>query len=204
MYVVKTEIKESKIEGKGYFASEFIPQGTFVYFYSKDDIKYSHNELLELDGFKKRELTDFAVEDEYGNWVLTKSGPFTNHSCDPNILPIFLRGSYFDIAIKDINIGDEITIDYSLFFSSAVWSMECKCHSSKCRHMVGFGQRIDSKVEENWFSKIQESLQKSKNLKQPLFENGDKNAQSIKESYGNINQPTIAKYIKYSIIESNY
>jgi len=45
MYLVRTAIHKSGIEGDGIFAGEFIPKGTIVYFYSSDDI------FVPLDSF---------------------------------------------------------------------------------------------------------------------------------------------------------
>jgi len=40
MYLVRTAIHKSGIEGDGILHGEFIPKGTIVYFYSSDDILF--------------------------------------------------------------------------------------------------------------------------------------------------------------------
>jgi hypothetical protein len=56
---------------------------------------------------------------------------FGNHSCDPNTaLTVVGR-----IALRDIDIGEELTVDYSPL-SSSEWTMKCKCGVARCRGMV--------------------------------------------------------------------
>jgi len=45
MYIVKTNIQKSIIEGEGTFAGEFIPNGTIVYFYSTEEIFVPKNKF---------------------------------------------------------------------------------------------------------------------------------------------------------------
>ena len=99
MYLVKTKILSSKIDGKGYFADEDIPKGTIIYLYGNKDLRYSKQDFNKLSEQKKNQLIEFAVENEFGEWVETTTGPYTNHSCDPNILPLYIQGNYTDIGI---------------------------------------------------------------------------------------------------------
>lgn len=202
MYLKKVIVKNSGIQGKGYFASEDIPLGTIVYFYSKDDIFYSKKEFNSLEINEMNSLMDKAVEDEFGNWVLTKTGPYTNHSCDPNIYPIFAEGNYFDIAVKNISSGDEITIDYSMFFSSTKWSMKCNCGSVDCRKEVGFGLDLDCKIEEERLSLITEAVDRIFKVKQPIFDLEDTNAVQITKCLKETKNIECVRYSKYSIISS--
>jgi len=71
---------------------------------------------------------------------------FMNHSCSPNCYcPLICRTpdlmTYDAIAIKDIEIGDEITCDYALFDYECDGHqiVECGCKSANCRgRMTGF------------------------------------------------------------------
>ncbi len=202
MYLKKVNIKDSSIEGKGYFADEYIPMGTVVYFYSKDDIFYSKDKFESLADEDKEGLIENAVEDEFGNWVLTQTGPYTNHSCDPNIYPLFVQGKYFDIAVKNISKGDEITIDYSMFFSSIKWSMNCGCGSNVCRKKIGFGQSVSHEIEDNRFKLINNAVIKILKVDQPLFKSDDPNAILISKSLREISDIECVQYTKYSIISS--
>ena len=135
MYLPKISKNISCIDGDGIFAGEPIPKGTIVFYYSNNDVYVSKKEFQYLSNFEKQQIYKFGVEDEYGNWIVTEGD--ANHSCDANILSIFVDGLYCDIAVKDIQIDEEITIDYGLFYSSFPWKMTCRCHSSNCRGIVG-------------------------------------------------------------------
>lgn len=69
--------------------------------------------------------------------ILDDTSVAANHSCDPNCTII---GKNQLIAIKDIEVGDEITFDYSLTvipnFYTKYWKMTCGCGSEKCRKYV--------------------------------------------------------------------
>jgi len=53
-----------------------------------------------------------------------------NHSCDANILSLFVDGIYCDIAARDIQAGEEVTIDYGLFYSSFQWNYDVQMQLS--------------------------------------------------------------------------
>ena len=97
MYLPKISKNISCIEGDGIFAGEAIPKGTIVFYYSNNDVYVSKKEFQYLSNFEKQQIYKFGVEDEYGNWIVTEGD--ANHSCDANILSIFVDGLYCDIAV---------------------------------------------------------------------------------------------------------
>ena len=58
---------------------------------------------------------------------------FMNHSCDPNI---WLHDEVTLVACRDVATGEELTIDYGLWETDALWTMPCVCRSAHCRHVV--------------------------------------------------------------------
>ena len=83
-YIAKVEQGDSEIEGEGMFASEYIEEGEAIGLAS---INKTHKTLL---------------------------GRYTNHAEDPNcIFMLLLNDDYIMIALKNINAGEELTIDYS-------------------------------------------------------------------------------------------
>jgi hypothetical protein len=57
-----------------------------------------------------------------------------NHSCTPNA---GLRSDRILIALRDVQIGEEIFYDYSTTMSERRWQMECRCGEPSCRGIVG-------------------------------------------------------------------
>jgi hypothetical protein len=58
---------------------------------------------------------------------------FTNHACCPNAI---ISQGLAVIALRDINIGEEIVVDYSTTEVDPFWRMLCSCQSAMCRKQV--------------------------------------------------------------------
>jgi len=198
MYLVKIYKDSSKIDGMGIFAGEFVPEGTIIYYHSNEDNYLLKTEFLSLSDDEKEKIYKFGVEDEAGNWVVTDGD--ANHSCDANILSLFVDGIYCDIAAKDIQAGEEITIDYGLFYSSFQWTMMCKCSSPHCRGVVGSGLLVDSQTQEMWRSRISRAAGHIFDVRQPLFSRGDECAMRLASAIRSKRDPKIFPYIKFSLI----
>ncbi len=55
-----------------------------------------------------------------------------NHSCDANTM-------YKDldvIALKDIYLGEELTLDYATFLDESIEPFDCRCGSPNCRGKI--------------------------------------------------------------------
>ncbi|KAI6183744.1 Histone-lysine N-methyltransferase SUV39H1-A [Aphelenchoides bicaudatus] len=126
--------------------ASYIVQGTFVMAYTgevidknlkRDDERY----LYDVDCANIEEVT-FSVDSlEYGNearWV--------NHSCDPNLKTYGVLIDRYEnyetlafFAVKDIQAGEELTIDYYRNLSKnevLVDGYECHCGAKKCRKFL--------------------------------------------------------------------
>jgi SET domain-containing protein len=57
---------------------------------------------------------------------------FINHSCDPNV---GFAGNVVLVAMRDIDPGEELTVDYAMFDTSQD-TMDCHCGSPACRRVV--------------------------------------------------------------------
>lgn len=154
----KVEVRESKIHGKGLFAKEKIQKN--------EVIAISEGDVLTLDEAAK--LTDeergiCTCIDDYHlfcpkdfknippDWCI-------NHSCDPN------SGSppdiYTQIAIKDIEIGEEITFDYAMTDIPALLSnWECNCGALNCRKAITSNDWQIPELQERYKGFFQKNIQ---------------------------------------------
>lgn len=131
-------IKNSGIEGKGVFAQKKIKKGETIF-------------------ILKGKIRKWKVVDEessqYGpNWVgigkdtwldVVSPGIFTNHSCNPNG---GIKGSVTIVALRNINEGEEITIDYSTTEIDKLWHMKCSCGEKNCRKEIRSIQSLPKKI----------------------------------------------------------
>jgi hypothetical protein len=201
LYLPKIYKENSLIDGVGIFAGESIPKGTIVFYYSRNDVYVSKKEFQCSSSLEKQLICKFGVEDEFGKWIVTDGD--ANHSCDANILSMFVDGLYCDIAVKDIRIGEEITIDYGLFYSSFPWKMTCRCNSYNCRGIISSGSAVDSQTQELWHSRISGAAVRINQVRQALFSREDESARELTFALKSKNNPSIFPYIKFSLISTN-
>jgi len=200
MYLVKTSIHESEIEGDGLFAGEYIPRGTIVYFLKKSDALISQDEVLSMSEMEKNKIIKYGMQDESGNWMLGEGDEKLNHSCDANVLTLYVDDTYCDIAVKDISEGEEITADYSLFYSTFPYKIECKCSSPLCRKLVTCGLQVDIQAQNMWFMRISEAVSRIFEVKQNLFSLEDEEAKRLTAAIKSKCRPRVFPYLKFSLI----
>lgn len=110
MLVIKVKLREIKSKGIGVFADQKIIKGQSVWVYNPViDIRINRKDIPEK---MKNFFEIYAVDtgEEYVSLNIDNAR-FINHSDNPNIKSL---GSCKDnIAIRDIQIGEEITINYT-------------------------------------------------------------------------------------------
>lgn len=159
-----TELKlVNEAIGYGVFATNFIPEGTMVY------VKDSLEQIISpsdyhLHSKEMREIIDkYSYTDENGfkivSWDFAK---YVNHCCNCNTMS---TGYGFEIAIQDIQPGDQITDEYGLFNMEN--EMEVVCGQEGCRRRIGPGD-FDANYK-TWDEKIRKSLGKFFSVEQPLI-----------------------------------
>ena len=58
---------------------------------------------------------------------------FLNHSCNPSV---GIKGRLSLTALRDMEEGEEITIDYSTIEGDPRWEMSCACGAENCRKVI--------------------------------------------------------------------
>jgi SET domain-containing protein len=111
MLIIKTHIKNSPIHGIGLFASKFIPKDTLVWeLNTKFDLIFNESEFDLLHQNAKDSIVFYGhFQKEEGGYILcSDDARFFNHSTEPNCKSQIGK----TYAIKDINVGEEITDNY--------------------------------------------------------------------------------------------
>ena len=122
MLRVKTYLSKSKISGIGLFAGEDIKKGTITWNYSPYFlIKLTQDDInkMSADEKKRFDILDHYWIDKNNNYIISLDNDrFMNHSIDPNVA---LADDNCEIAIKDIKIDEELTIDYRTLAPENMW-----------------------------------------------------------------------------------
>jgi hypothetical protein len=99
--------------GYGIFATHDIPKGTITWVKDQLDRVFKPSDLEKMSEANVENLLKYTYRDKNGDyffcWDLTR---YVNHSYEPNSM---LTALGFEIAIKDIKKGNEITNDYGTF-----------------------------------------------------------------------------------------
>lgn len=148
--------------GMGVFATAFIPKGTIVYSADPLEITISRkNPLIENPALNPY-IKKYGYVDQKGRYIISwDHAKYVNHSCSPNTIS---TGYGFEIAIRDIQPGDEITDDYGLLNIES--PMSCCCQSPGCRGTIMAEYNLDQ--IKSWDSQVMEALSDFDTHEQPL------------------------------------
>ena len=120
-------VKQSPIHGRGVFAARRIEPGEVIIDWSACSDVLSDAAVKALSG---EESIFVSVID--GQSILFKPpARFVNHSCNPNAR----AGDHHDVAIRVIEAGEEITVDYVAEQVPGL-RLECNCRAPNCRKLL--------------------------------------------------------------------
>lgn len=138
------ELKESKIAGKGIFAVKDFNRGDHILSIGDETIEVKDPNTLGHELLKHA----FPVGKNGNKFIYVISSPaiHLNHSCVPNA---GIKNNYDLFAMKKIEKGDEILIDYAIC-SIDGFRMECKCGSKKCRKQIVSFEELDDKTQKRY------------------------------------------------------
>lgn len=117
MLLVKTILGQSSVHGMGVFAAEFIPSGRRVWEFREGyDWRVSEEFVSSLPEPAQSTLRHYSALWGGGYVVSADDARFLNHSDSPN-LRTFAEPD-IDVALRDIQIGEELFEDYREFDES--------------------------------------------------------------------------------------
>lgn len=118
--------------GFGVFATRPIPRGTVTWALDCLDQHFTTEERAALPPYAQEQLEKYSYVDAQGRHVLCwDHARFFNHSCNANCLSV---GYDFELAVRDIAAGEELTDDYGTLNPSEPFP--CLCGASNCRRRV--------------------------------------------------------------------
>ena len=128
----RMSVRPSPIHRWGVYAEEFIPKGRKV-------IEYTGEKISRKETLRRAEapLNYLFTLDNY--WTIDGSvagsgAQYVNHCCTPSVYAWIFRGHILYMAARDIQAGEELTIDYR--FDSDVPAVRCACGAPDCRGTI--------------------------------------------------------------------
>jgi SET domain-containing protein len=131
---LKTQVRESKIHGRGLFATTDIARNEIVavkggHIISWEELREITPRLgpVEIQIDDRLFIAPVTEEEREGSML------YSNHSCDANI---GMRGEITFVAMRDIRAGEELTHDWAMTDDDDDYSVECKCGARNCRKIL--------------------------------------------------------------------
>ncbi len=163
--------------GYGVFATQFIPKGTITYVKDSMELEISPSDFSRHSPAMQEQIEKYSYIDERGvrivSWDFAK---YVNHCCDCNTMS---TGYGFEIAIRDIHPGEEITDEYGIFNMENEMMLECK--RPNCRGLVSAAD-LD-RYYPKWDAALVEALHLFPKEEQPLAPFLDENTLNDLEGY---------------------
>lgn len=148
--------------GYGIYATKLIPKGTITWVKDQLDRIIPKEEVSSINEANLENFLKYTYRDNKGDyvfcWDLTR---YVNHSYHPNSM---LTALGFEIAIKDIEVGEEITNDYGTF--NIIESFECASGPGEDRDAVKPDDL--TRYYKIWDQQIADVFHHVANLNQPL------------------------------------
>ena len=149
--------------GYGVFATATIAEGTIVYVKDSLELSISPTDYLMNSEDMKEVIEKYSYIDEKGNRIVSWDfAKYVNHCCNCNTIS---TGYGFEIAIRDIQAGEQITDEYGIF--NLVKPMTLVCGEANCRKEIK-PTDFDTYYKD-WDRKIQHSIMKLFTVEQPLM-----------------------------------
>ncbi len=103
--------------GYGVFATQLLPKGTITWVQDAFDREFTERQIQQMDPIHRELAEMYCFRNSKGNYVLCwDHGRFVNHSFRANC---FTTPYNFEVALRDIQPGEELTDDYGYLNISA-------------------------------------------------------------------------------------
>lgn len=154
--------------GYGVVALKPIPQGTITWALDKLDRSFTPEQVHAMDELYQQVLDKYTYRNAEGNHILCwDNARFVNHSSNANCITTAYE---FEIAIRDIAAGEELTDDYGYLNLDEPFEVEPEAGSN--RNVVYPDDLLRFYPE--WDEKLLVAFPKILQVSQPLFQLLDK------------------------------
>lgn len=151
----------SREMGYGVVATEFIPMGTITWALDRLDREFTPEQIQQLEPIYQELLSTYTYRNNKGNFVLCwDNGRYVNHSFHANCLTTAYD---FEIAIRDIYPGDQLTDDYGYLNITEPF----RGIPEKSRRKVVYPDDL-LRYSEAWDKKLQRAFRRLPFVEQPL------------------------------------
>ena len=148
--------------GYGLFATQKIPKGSITFVQDPLDIRISTDSPLLNDKRIRASVEKYSYINNESEFVISWDiAKYMNHCCYANTLTTAWG---FEIAVRDIEPGEEITDDYGLF--TIRHDMKISCSKPNCRGKVSIDDFY--KMVPYWDDQIKSALKVFNQPEQPL------------------------------------
>jgi uncharacterized protein len=145
----------SRIHGEGTFAAEDITAGERIFAVNDSNVVPEGVSDEEAEREHRHHCDDIAGGVKV---ILGEPDGCINHSCEPNCFRKTIDGVRWDIALRDIRAGEELTHDYRINGSGDTVT-QCNCGSERCSgtiHSDFFRAPLELQLEylpllDDWF-----------------------------------------------------
>ena len=149
--------------GHGVFATRDIPRGTITWVRDKLDQAFSADQIRQMREPHQQVLGKYGYTDRHGKTILCwDHGRFMNHSCEATCLS---AGYDFEVAIRDVRAGEELTDDYSTLNLESGFA--CACSRANCRGQIQPDDNVDG--ADLWDAMLRETFPLIQKVTQPLW-----------------------------------
>jgi hypothetical protein len=153
----------SETIGYGVYAAQDIPEGSIVYVKDSLELIITPTDYLLHTPEMKTVVDKYSYIDEKGNRIISWDfAKYVNHCCNCNTIS---TGYGFEIAIRNIKAGEQITDEYGIFNLDE--EMTLVCGEQHCRKIIK-PEDFDIYYQD-WDEKIKKSISKLFEVEQPLM-----------------------------------
>ncbi|MGB5683537.1 MAG: SET domain-containing protein [Polyangiales bacterium] len=149
--------------GYGVFATERLPRGTITYVWDPLEVEIRPDDPRLAEPVLRDKIERYSYIDAVGTRIVSwDHAKYVNHCCQCNTMSTAYG---FEIAIRDIEAGEQITDEYGMF--NMPEPMNLSCSRTPCRGQVKAGD-LDQ-LWHAWDKKIMAALDVLELVEQPLW-----------------------------------